>query len=78
MKTAVSLPDRLFSAADKLARKLGVSRSKLYARALEEFVARSQHRDVTARLDEVYAREAGRLDPSLRAAQNKALRAVDW
>ena len=31
MKTTLSIPDRLFSAADVLARRLGVSRSRLYA-----------------------------------------------
>ena len=36
MKTAISLPDELFAAAEKLAERLGVSRSQLYATALAE------------------------------------------
>jgi len=35
MKTAISLPDELFKAAEFPARRLGVSRSRLYATALE-------------------------------------------
>src|SRR5688572_2300207 len=35
MKTAISLPDALFEAAELLAGRLGVSRSRLYANALE-------------------------------------------
>jgi metal-responsive CopG/Arc/MetJ family transcriptional regulator len=37
MKAAVSLPDDLFAAADALASRLGVSRSRLIALALAEF-----------------------------------------
>lgn len=39
MKTAVSIPDHVFSEAEQLARRLGISRSRLYARALDEFVS---------------------------------------
>ena len=35
MKTAVSIPDHVFDAAERLAEKLGISRSELYQRALE-------------------------------------------
>jgi len=34
MKTAVSLPNELFDAAEVLADELGVTRSELYARAI--------------------------------------------
>ncbi|MEK7329802.1 MAG: ribbon-helix-helix protein, CopG family, partial [Candidatus Eisenbacteria bacterium] len=33
MKTAISLPDSLFRSGDALAKRLGVSRSELFARA---------------------------------------------
>ncbi len=36
MKTAVSLPDDLFRMAEAAARRLQVSRSELYARAITE------------------------------------------
>jgi metal-responsive CopG/Arc/MetJ family transcriptional regulator len=39
MKTAVSIPDPLFEAADNLAGRLGISRSELYARALARELA---------------------------------------
>jgi metal-responsive CopG/Arc/MetJ family transcriptional regulator len=38
MKTAISLPDPLFKAGEKAARRLGVSRSQLYARALRQYL----------------------------------------
>ncbi|MCI5211777.1 MAG: ChpI protein, partial [Candidatus Electrothrix sp. ATG2] len=34
MKTAISIPDKLFTAADQYAKKHGFSRSSLYAKAL--------------------------------------------
>ena len=69
MKTAISLPDDLFEAADELAEKLGVSRSQLYARALSEYVAQHGESDVTARLNAVYADTEARLDPVLQELQ---------
>ncbi len=53
MKTAISVPDELFARADRLAQKLGVSRSEIYSRALAEFLARRDPVQVTARWDEV-------------------------
>jgi metal-responsive CopG/Arc/MetJ family transcriptional regulator len=73
MKTAVSIPDALFEAADRAARRLGLSRSQLYARALERFLGEEPDDAVTARLDEVYATEDSAVDPLLAAAQRKAV-----
>lgn len=54
MKTAVSVPDPVFEAAEALAERMGVSRSQLYTTALEAYLAASPADDVTARLDVVY------------------------
>jgi metal-responsive CopG/Arc/MetJ family transcriptional regulator len=78
VKTAISLPDDLFSAADALADRLGVSRSELYATAVAEFLARHNQDDITARLDRVYADESGTLDPALRRAQVRSLGPDRW
>ena len=56
VKTAVSIPDPLFQAADRLARRRRISRSALYAEALELLLAANDTDvEITARLDEVYA-----------------------
>lgn len=78
MKTAVSVPDPLFVAADALAKRLGVSRSKLYADALAEYVAKFQAGRVTERLNAVYGREGSTLEPSLSRAQRRALKRPEW
>jgi len=55
MKTAISLPDKLFQEADRFAERVGLSRSELYATAIAEYLARRNDAVVTARLDAVYA-----------------------
>ncbi len=78
MKTVVSLPDDLFRAADALARDLGISRSKLYATAVAQHLARRRDEHITARLDEVYRLQPSGLAPGLRRAQERSLPADEW
>ena len=54
MKTAISIPDPLFNSAERAARRLRVSRSKLYAAAVSQYLGQVEHRDVTERLNAVY------------------------
>lgn len=56
MKTAISLPDRLFDEAEKAAQAMGIPRSQLFARALEEFIDRHKKNNITERLNEVYSK----------------------
>lgn len=54
MKTAVSVPDSVYVEAEEVAEALGIPRSQLYARALEEFVRKHRVDAVTERLDAIY------------------------
>lgn len=54
MKTAVSIPDEIFSAAEKTAQRLGIPRSQLFAKALEEFIRNHNKDHVTEQLNRVY------------------------
>ena len=78
MKTAISLPDDLFKKAESLASRLGVSRSRLYALALEDYIARHQARRVSERLDAVYGTESSNVDTSIAAAQSTVLKRSEW
>ncbi len=78
MKTAISLPDGLYHAADDLAHRLGVSRSKLYATAIAHYVAENQATEVTQRLNDVYACDAPAMDPALAEMQSSALAGSEW
>ena len=78
MKTAISIPDKVFDSADLLAKKMKLSRSELYAKAIEEFVAEHARLSVREKLDQVYATEPSRLDPALSRAQAAAIGREDW
>jgi len=54
MKTAVSLPDHLYEEAERTAQSLGIPRSQLFAKALEEFIAFHKRENITERLNRVY------------------------
>jgi metal-responsive CopG/Arc/MetJ family transcriptional regulator len=78
MKTAISLSDDLFASAEALARKLGMSRSRLVQEALGEYIARHRHSRVTERLNEVYAVEESTLDDFGREAARQTLKRSEW
>ncbi|MDE2664367.1 MAG: ribbon-helix-helix domain-containing protein [Gemmatimonadota bacterium] len=77
MKTAIYLPDDLFAAADSLAKRMGISRSELYATAVAEYVAKHCSEDITASLNAVYADRSGEVDPAHRRAQARSI-AEEW
>lgn len=78
MKTAISIPDDLFTSADALARKLGMSRSRLYATALAEYLAKHQAAKVTERLNAVYRSQPSELDERVRRAQRRVVAREEW
>jgi len=73
MKVALSIPNELFESGETLSKRLGVSRSRLYATALAEFVAKNRGRKITERLNAVYASEDSRLPSALRRMQSRSL-----
>ena len=78
MKTAVSIPDDVFQDAERLASRMQTSRSKLYARALAEFVARHDDDRVTALMDQAVREAGGEADSFLQAAAQQAVQRAEW
>jgi len=78
MKTAISLPDTLFLAADELAAKLGVSRSELFWRAMEQLLREHEDADTTELLNAVYGSEAAVVPPTLARMQAASLPEDVW
>ena len=78
MKVALSIPDEIFQSGEALSKRLGVSRSRLYATALVEFVAKHRGRKITERLDAVYGSEDSRLPRALRRMQSRSLMREPW
>lgn len=78
MKTAISVPDPIFEAAERLAHQLGVSRSELYATAVADYIKAHQGDQITAQLNRVYATEDSALDPVLAQIQALSLPREEW
>lgn len=78
MKTAISIPDQLFEAAEQFAHDNGLSRSELFARAIQLFLQTYQYQGITDALNQVYPEQPSTLDPALTAAQMRALPKEDW
>ena len=73
MKTAISIPDKLFENVEKKAKQMGVTRSKIFALAAEEFLTNHNSEAMTRKLNEVYSKENSKLDRSLLTMQSMAL-----
>ncbi|HEY5527705.1 MAG TPA: hypothetical protein VIK02_08995 [Candidatus Anoxymicrobiaceae bacterium] len=54
-KTAVSIDEELFAKADAFAHDIGVSRSQLFARALESFMREQEDVALLAEINEAYS-----------------------
>ena len=78
MKTAVSIPDPVFEAAETFAERLSISRSQLYTRAIQNSLKCGRPQNVTERLDRVYAENPSTLDPGLVELQRKFLANDAW
>jgi metal-responsive CopG/Arc/MetJ family transcriptional regulator len=78
MKTAISMPDEVFRTAEQYARERKLSRSALFTRAVEEYLAHHRQEGVTERLDRVYTTEVSRLDPVLQKVQFASLPKEEW
>lgn len=80
MKTAVSIPDPLFKSAEELAARLGISRSALYAQALEAHVKKRRGEEVTEQLNAALAKipPEEQVDPFVQAAAIHLLKNVEW
>jgi metal-responsive CopG/Arc/MetJ family transcriptional regulator len=53
MKTAISLPEKVFKEAERFARRQKKSRSQLYADAIAEYLARHAPNDITESMNQI-------------------------
>ena len=79
MKTAISLPDEVFRAAERHARRLRKSRSQLYAEALAEYLARHVPDEVTEAMNRVVEQLGAQpADQFVAASARRVLERTDW
>ena len=55
VKTAISIQQSLFEQAEALARELHISRSRLFALAVEDFMQRYENQRLLERINDAYA-----------------------
>jgi metal-responsive CopG/Arc/MetJ family transcriptional regulator len=79
MKTAVSLPDRVYREAERYARRTRKSRSQLYAEALSEYLTRHAPDEVTEDMNAV-VEQLGQSasEPFVARAARRVLKSVEW
>lgn len=79
MKTAISVPDDVFDQAEKAAKRLGLSRSELFTRAVQEFLATRAEQNVTKSYDAAFGDAVeSDVDDLRREATRRALLDVEW
>jgi hypothetical protein len=80
MKTAISIPDALFNATERLAKRLGISRSQLFQRAVKAFLRDHKDEGVTEALNNVYGSgpDSGKLDSVLDKLQAASWPREEW
>ncbi len=79
MKTAISLPDRLFQAAERHAKRTRKSRSELYADALAEYLTRHAPDEVTEAINQVVDRVSEpQPDPFSTEAARRTFERTEW
>ncbi|MCP4624961.1 MAG: ribbon-helix-helix protein, CopG family [bacterium] len=78
MKTAISLPDEIFHSADQLAKRLGMSRSELYAKAISIYISTHKNEAVTKALNKIHAKEKSEIDSAINMMQLKSLPKEEW
>jgi len=78
MKTAVSIPDDVFEEAEALAHRAERSRSDIYARALEEYLARHAPDRVTEAMDRVLSDIDESPDRFVSRAARRTLQRGEW
>ena len=79
MKTAISIPDDLFDSADRLARRMALSRSELYQRAVQAFLAAHDEEAVTETLNRIHGEsEPGCLDRIAERLRDVWLDVEEW
>ncbi len=78
MKTAISVSDDIFQLTEKLAKRLKVSRSKIFAMGVKKLAEEYDDDQVTAKLNEFYEKEKAEIDPVIMKMAALSLPKDEW
>jgi antitoxin component of RelBE/YafQ-DinJ toxin-antitoxin module len=78
MKTAISIDEIIYREAEGAAAEMGLSRSRLYTLALEEYIRNHRSDTVTERLNQYYTKHKAVLDDDVKQAAYTLFSREDW
>jgi antitoxin component of RelBE/YafQ-DinJ toxin-antitoxin module len=78
MKTAISIDDEIYQDAEDAAVRMGLSRSRLYTLAIEEYLYNHQINTITERLNQYYKDHKAVLDDDIKQAAYDLFTREDW
>ncbi|MBK8871348.1 MAG: hypothetical protein KBG07_00185 [Elusimicrobia bacterium] len=78
MKTAISMPNRLFRQVEEYTRRVKKSRSRLLSEAMQEYLYRHSPNEVTEAMNRVCGEMSEPLDPFLQEAGRRRLKTSSW
>lgn len=82
VKTAISLDEELFNRVDNLARKLHVSRSRVFTLAVQDYLHKQENKSMLAQLNEAYSDqpsdEERKISKSAKAKHRKIVEQEPW
>jgi hypothetical protein len=78
MKTAISIDNQLYEEAEKFSKNAGLSRSKLYSTAINEYIQNHSSDLITEKLNSYYKDHESKLDEDLKYAAYRLLNREDW
>ena len=78
MKTAISIDDKLFTSVENAAKKMGITRSKLFSNAVEEYIVHHNSKHITSQLDQIYSDKKNNLDKNIEKAQFSSIDFSEW
>jgi hypothetical protein len=78
MKTAISVPNDVFELSERLAKKLKVSRSKIFAMGVKKLGEEYDEEDIIARINAVCEEVDTSLDPYWKEMQSRTLPKDKW
>ncbi len=78
MKTAISVPNEVFQLSEKLAKKLKVSRSAIFAMGVKKLAEEHDEDEIIAQINRVCEKVDTSLDPTVRQYQNRILQREKW
>ena len=78
MKTAISIPDSVFQAAEKHAKRMRKSRSQLFSEAMVEYLERHTPDEITRMLNETLETVSDVDDSFIRKASHSLLGRSEW